>query len=62
LLSPQEEVFHNYVLTGGKLHADDTPVPLLLQGNKKTKTVRLWTYVRDDRNAGSAIAPAVWFA
>ncbi|WP_374197223.1 IS66 family transposase [Citrobacter sedlakii] len=32
------------------------------QGNKKTKTGRLWTYVRDDRNAGSALAPAVWFA
>ncbi|VCW50420.1 Putative transposase (identified by ISEscan HMM) [Escherichia coli] len=30
--------------------------------NKKTKTGRLWTYVRDDRNAGSTLAPAVWFA
>ncbi|EFH7408134.1 IS66 family transposase [Escherichia coli] len=36
--------------------------PGLLPGNKKTKTGRLWTYVRDDRNAGSALAPAVWFA
>ena len=34
----------------------------LLPGNKKTKTGRLWTYVRDDRNAGSAQPPAVWFA
>ncbi|WP_449263234.1 IS66 family transposase, partial [Escherichia coli] len=34
----------------------------LLSGNKKTKTGRLWAYVRDDRNAGSALAPAVWFA
>ncbi|KAB0037807.1 transposase, partial [Escherichia coli] len=42
----------DYVLTDGKLHADDTPVPVLLPGNKKTKTGRLWTYVRDDRNAG----------
>ena len=48
--------------TDGKLHADDTPVPVLLPGNKKTKTGRLWTYVRDDRNAGSELAPAVWFA
>lgn len=62
LLSPLEEALRNYVLTGGKLHADDTPVPVLLPGNKKTKTGRLWTYVRDDRNAGSALAPAVWFA
>ena len=34
----------------------------MLPGNKKTKTGRLWTYVRDGRNAGSALAPAVWFA
>uniref|UniRef100_UPI003F4C66F1 IS66 family transposase n=1 Tax=Escherichia coli TaxID=562 RepID=UPI003F4C66F1 len=53
LLSPLEEALHGYVLTDGKLHADDTPVPVLLPGNKKTKTGRLWTYVRDDRNAGS---------
>jgi transposase len=44
------------------LHADDTTVPVLLPGNGKTKTGRLWTYVRDDRNAGSVMAPAVWFA
>ena len=45
-----------------KLHADDTPVPVLAPGNGKTKTGRLWTYVRDDRPAGSPAAPAVWFA
>ncbi|MCS5879986.1 IS66 family transposase [Klebsiella variicola subsp. variicola] len=54
LLSPLEEALQDYVLTDGKLHADDTPVQVLLPGNKKTKTGRLWTYVRDDRNAGSA--------
>ena len=62
LLSPLDEALRRYVLTDGKLHADDTPVPVLLPGNGKTKTGRLWTYVRDDRNAGSAMAPAVWFA
>lgn len=41
-----------------RLHADDIPVPVLLPGNKKTKNGRLWTYVRDDRNAGSALSPA----
>lgn len=60
LLSPLEEALHGYVMTDGKLHADDTPVQVLLPGNKKTG--RLWAYVRDDRNAGSALAPAVWFA
>ncbi|MDS4039450.1 IS66 family transposase, partial [Citrobacter amalonaticus] len=62
LLSPLEGTLQGYVLTDGKLHADDTPVPVLLPGNKKTKTGRLWTYVRDDRNAWSALPPAVWFA
>ncbi|EHU27511.1 transposase IS66 family protein [Escherichia coli DEC1D] len=28
----------------------------------KTRTARLWVYVRDDRNAGSQMPPAVWFA
>lgn len=45
-----------------KLHADDTPVPVLVPGTGKTKTGRLWTYVRDDRPAGDQAAPAVWFA
>ena len=31
-------------------------------GTGKTKTGRLWIYVRDDRPAGRAAAPAVWFA
>ncbi|HBD1939474.1 TPA: IS66-like element ISEc8 family transposase, partial [Escherichia coli] len=46
LLSPLEEALHGYVMTDGKLHADDTPVQVLLPGNKKTKTGRLWAYVR----------------
>lgn len=38
LLSPLEDALQDYVLTDGKLHADETPVPVLLPGNKKTKT------------------------
>jgi len=49
-------------MAGHKLHADDTPVPVLAPGNGKTKTGRLWTYVRDDRPSGATIPPAVWFA
>jgi hypothetical protein len=49
-------------MAADKLHGDDTPVPVLAPGNGKTKTGRLWTYVRDDRPAGSTAAPAVWFA
>jgi transposase len=35
---------------------------VLAPGTGKTKTGRLWTYVRDDRPAGDTVAPAVWFA
>jgi hypothetical protein len=62
LLQPLVEVLRRYVMDCNKLHADDTPVPVLAPGNGKTKTGRLWTYVRDDRPASSPAAPAVWFA
>ena len=35
---------------------------MLGPGTGKTKTGRLWTYVRDDRPAGDHAAPTVWFA
>ena len=62
LLEPLVEALRRYVMTAGKLHADDTPVPVLAPGQGKTKTGRLWTYVRDERPAGDSSAPAVWFA
>jgi len=62
LLDPLVEALRRYVMAAGKLHADDTRVPVLAPGTGKTKTGRLWTYVRDDRPAGDAAAPAVWFA
>jgi len=61
LLRPLVEALHGYVTAGQKIHADDTPVPVLAPGRGKTKTARLWTYVRDDRPAGSDAPPAVWF-
>jgi transposase len=62
LLAPLVEVLRRHVLSATKLHADDTPVPVLAPGNGKTKTGRLWTYVRDDRPAGDTTPAAVWFA
>jgi transposase len=61
-LRPLVDVLKKYVLSAEKLHGDDVPVPVLEPGNGKTKTGRLWTYVRDDRPAGNEAAPAVWFA
>jgi transposase len=62
LMAPLVEALRAYVMATGKLHADETPVPVLAPGTGKTKTGRLWTYVRDDRPAGDAASPAVWFA
>ena len=59
LLDPLVNVLERYVLTAGKLHADDTPVPVLAPGQGRTKTGRLWAYVRDDRPAAGPDPPAV---
>ncbi|MCW5617587.1 MAG: IS66 family transposase [Rhodocyclaceae bacterium] len=62
LLAPLVESLRCHVLAADKVHADDTPLPVLAPGQGRTKTARLWTYVRDDRPAGSNDPPAVWFA
>lgn len=62
LLEPLVEALRRHVMSAAKLHADDTPVPVLAPGKGKTKTGRLWTYVRDDRPWGDQTPPAVWFA
>ncbi|EMX20569.1 transposase IS66 family protein [Escherichia coli 2719100] len=62
LLEPLYDVLRQYMLMPGKVHADDIPVPVQELGSGKTRTARLWVYVRDDRNAGSQMPPAVWFA
>jgi transposase len=61
LLAPLAEAVGRYVRAAGKIHTDDTPVPVLDPGRGKTKTARLWTYVRDDRPAGIRAPPAVWY-
>jgi transposase len=49
ILEPLVDAIQRYVLAADKLHGDDVPVPVLAPGTGKTKTGRLWTYVRDDR-------------
>jgi transposase len=62
LVAPLVDEIRKHVLAGSKIHGDDTPVPVLAPGNGKTKTGRLWTYVRDDRPAAQSTPAAVWFA
>jgi transposase len=61
LLDPLVAALGRYVLVAAKVHADDTPVKVLAPGTGKTKTGRLWVYVRDDRSAGNPAPPAAWF-
>ena len=61
LVAPLVDEIGRYVVAGSKVHADDTPVPVLDPGRGTTKTARLWAYVRDDRPAGSTDPPAAWY-
>ena len=47
------------VLAAGRLHGDDTTVPILAKG--QTVTGRVWVYVRDDRPFGGKDPPAALF-
>lgn len=58
-LQPIHERLIAHVLAAGRLHGDDTTVPVLAKG--KTVTARCWTYVRDDRPFGGRAPPAALF-
>jgi len=60
-LRPLAELLKKEVLASRRLHADDTPIPMLdpKNGKKATTQGRIWTYVRDDRPFGGSDPPAV---
>ena len=49
LLEPLADAIGRHVLGGQAIFADDTPIKLQAPGNGRTKTARVWTYVRDER-------------
>ena len=55
-LLPLAELIKAHVFAAARIHGDDTTVPVLAK--VKTKTGRLWPYVRDDRPFGGADPPA----
>jgi len=59
LLRPLCDLIRDHVFAGARVHGDDTTVPVLAKG--KTRTGRLWTYVRDDKPFGGADPPAAVF-
>jgi len=58
-LMPLVEKIRTHVFAAERIHADDTTVPVLAKG--KTRTGRLWTYVRDDKPFGGRDPPAAVF-
>jgi transposase len=60
-MAPLTAALASDVMASETLHGDDTPVPVLAPGSGKTKTGRLWTYVRDERPFGGARPPAAVF-
>jgi hypothetical protein len=58
LLDPLVQALRKDVMASDVVHGDDTPVPVLEPGLGKTKTGRLWAYVRDGRPHGDERPPA----
>lgn len=58
-LSPLVEAIRGHVFAAERIHADDTTVPVQAKG--KTRTGRLWAYVRDDKPFGGPDPPAAVF-
>ena len=56
VLKPLFKRLEAHVLAAGRVHADETTVPVLAKG--KTHTGYLWTYVRDDQPFGGKDPPA----
>jgi transposase len=55
-LRPLFELVEAHVMSAGRLHGDDTIIPVQAKG--RCEKARLWTYVRDDRPFGGADPPA----
>ena len=58
-LMPLYELIKSHVFAAERIHGDDTTVPVLAK--VKTRTGRIWTYVRDDRPFGGKAPPAAVF-
>ena len=60
VVRPLYDLIRAHVFAGGRVHGDDTTVPVLAKG--QAVTGRAWVYVRDDRPfAGHAPPAAVFF-
>jgi len=58
-LMPLYELIKAHVFAAERIHGDDTTVPVLAK--LKTRTGRIWIYVRDDRPFNGTAPPAAVF-
>ena len=61
LLRPLIEEIRKSIFLSSHIHGDDTIVRVLAPGLGKTKTGRIWTYVRDGRKYGDTTPPAICY-
>jgi transposase len=61
LLEPLADAIGRHVMAGAAIHADDTPVKVLAPGTGRTKTGRLWVYLRDERDWAGDHHPAAFY-
>jgi len=61
LAAPVAAFIGRHALAGPRVHADDTPMPMLAPGKGRTQTARFWAYLRDDRPFGGTDPPAVFY-
>jgi transposase len=61
LAEPMAAYIGRHALAGPRVHADDTPMPMLSPGHGRAQTGRFWAYLRDDRPFGGSDPPAVLY-
>jgi transposase len=61
LLKPLIDELKKEIFSSKIIHGDDTPINVLAPGSGKTKTGRVWVYIRDGRNHGDKTHPAVCY-
>ena len=61
LAEPMAAFIGCHALAGPRVHADDTPMPMLSPGRGRTQAARFWAYLRDDRPFGGRDPPAVFY-
>jgi transposase len=60
-VTPLAAMIGAYVMAASVIHTDDTPIAVLAPGNGKTRTGRIWIYLRDERPWQGSRAPAAYY-